>query len=284
MSFDVIIVNYNCCEALSRCLSGLEKWEPEKLDSIYVVDNSQSPLPDDLVKKFPKVMWLSNRKNVGFARAVNQAFTKTFAPYVCLLNPDAEIAGPLWSPVEEWLEENPQVGIVGPRILDTDGSIQGSARAFPSFATAFFGRSSFFSRLCPGNPLTQKNILTGLSTYEPINVDWVSGACMVVRRSAVKQVGLMDQRFFLYWEDCDWCTRFRNAGWLVAYYPGAGPVVHHVGQSSQNARWLSLYHFHRSAVLLYRKYDHTPAKIGSLVALVGATLRFGALGLKLTLK
>lgn len=284
MSFDVIIVNYSCHEALGRCLSGLERWERSKLDTVYVVDNSQTSLPDDLVRRFPGVIWLANSENVGFARAVNQALAKATAPYVCLLNPDAEVSGPLWGPLEEWLERNSRVGIVGPRILNTDGSIQGSARTFPTLATAFFGRTALISRLFPDNPFTKTNILTSRSICEATDVDWVSGACMIVRRSAVKDVGPMDQKFFLYWEDCDWCTRFRSAGWKIVYHPGAGPVVHHVGQASKNARWLALYHFHRSAVLLYWKYDRTPARIGSLIALAGATLRCGVLGLKLALR
>lgn len=284
MSFDVIIVNYSCHEALGRCLSGLERWERSKLDTVYVVDNSQTSFPDDLVRRFPGVIWLANSENVGFARAVNQALAKATAPYVCLLNPDAEVSGPLWGPLEEWLERNSRVGIVGPRILNTDGSIQGSARTFPTLATAFFGRTALISRLFPDNPFTKTNILTSRSICEATDVDWVSGACMIVRRSAVKDVGPMDQKFFLYWEDCDWCTRFRSAGWKIVYHPGAGPVIHHVGQASKNARWLALYHFHRSAVLLYWKYDRTPARIGSLIALAGATLRCGVLGLKLALR
>jgi len=284
LSFDVIIVNYSCHEALGRCLSGLERWERSKLDTVYVVDNSQTSFPDDLVRRFPGVIWLANSENVGFARAVNQALAKATAPYVCLLNPDAEVSGPLWGPLEEWLERNSRVGIVGPRILNTDGSIQGSARTFPTLATAFFGRTALISRLFPDNPFTKTNILTSRSICEATDVDWVSGACMIVRRSAVKDVGPMDQKFFLYWEDCDWCTRFRSAGWKIVYHPGAGPVIHHVGQASKNARWLALYHFHRSAVLLYWKYDRTPARIGSLIALAGATLRCGVLGLKLALR
>ncbi|OPL16195.1 MAG: hypothetical protein AVO38_09015 [delta proteobacterium ML8_D] len=283
MSFDVIIVNYNCYEALSICLSGLEKWEPGKINTIYVVDNSRKPLSNGVLRRFPKVIWLANSKNVGFAAAVNHALAKASAPYVCLLNPDAVISGPLWGPLEEWLKKNAQVGIVGPKILDADGSVQGSARAFPSLSTAFFGRTSLISRLWPDNPFTRKNILSDPSLSKPISVDWVSGACMIVNRSAVKDVGTLDQRFFLYWEDCDWCTRFRCAGWKVIYHPGIGPVIHHAGQASKNARWLALYHFHRSAVLLYWKYDRTPARIGSLIALAGATLRFAAMGLKLAL-
>ena len=283
MNFDVIIVNYRCYEALSTCLSALER-ETEELGKVFVVDNSEIPPPNDLMERFPKVNWLLNKKNVGFARAVNQGIAQTRAPYICLLNPDSEVSVPLFGPLEKWLEDHPRVGVLGPKIQDADGSVQGSARGFPSLATAFFGRSSVISRLWPDNPITRQNILTGRSLNRPIDVSWVSGACMVIRRSAMEDVGPMDQRFFLYWEDCDWCTRFRSAGWRVVYHPGIGPVIHYGGQSSKMVKWLTLYHFHRSAVLLYWKYDRTPARIGSLLAAVGAVLRCSILGLRLILK
>ena len=283
MGFDIIIVNYRCYEALAACLSALER-ETEGLSRVFVVDNTGLSVPDDLAERFPEVNWLLNRRNLGFARAVNQGIAQTTAPYICLLNPDTVISGPLFGPLEEWLEDNPDVGIVGPKIQDGDGSVQGSARAFPSLATAFFGRTTLVSRLWPDNPITRQNILTDRSLHGPIDVDWVSGACMVIRRSAMEEIGPMDQRFFLYWEDCDWCTRFRSAGWRVVYHPGLGPVIHYGGQSSKNAKWMALYHFHRSAVLLYWKYDRTPARIGSLLAAVGAVLRCGLLGLRLVLR
>ncbi|OEU73054.1 MAG: hypothetical protein BA864_07480 [Desulfuromonadales bacterium C00003093] len=281
MGFDVIVVNYRCHEALTKCLSSLETWESEKLSTVFVVDNSEVPLPDELVGRFPRFIWLVNPENVGFSRAVNQALRKVSAQYVCLLNPDAEISGTFWSPVEDWLNANQDVAVLGPRIIDTDGSIQGSARAFPTLATAFFGRTSLFSRLWPHNPITRKNILAIPSLRAPIDVDWVSGACMIVRRSAIEQVGSLDKKFYLYWEDCDWCTRFRIAGWKVVYHPGVGSVIHHGGRASMNAKWTALYHFHRSAFLLYWKYDRTPVKIGSLFAFAGAMLRCGIQGLKL---
>jgi GT2 family glycosyltransferase len=283
VSFDVVIVHYRCHKVLVSCLSTLERQAPD-LGKIFVVDNSEDPLPSDLMEEFPEVNWLLNKKNVGFARAVNQGIAQTHAPYICLLNPDTEISGPLFGPMERWLEDHPHVGVLGPKIQDTDGTVQGSARGFPSLATAFFGRTSTISRLWPGNPITRQNILTGLSLSRPIDVDWVSGACMVIRRSAMKDVGPMDQRFFLYWEDCDWCTRCRSAGWRVVYHPGLGPVIHYGAQSSKDNKWMALYHFHRSAVLLYWKYDRTPARIGSLLATLGAILRCGVLGLRLALK
>jgi GT2 family glycosyltransferase len=279
VSFDVIVVDYESHEELRACLAGLVRWESDNLGRVVVVDNSPAPAPQDLAR-FPLVTWVRNRENVGFSRAVNQVFGTTRSPFVCLLNPDTVLSGPFWKALETWFCQNPKVGIVGPKIVDEDGSVQGSARAFPTLATAFFGRTSLFSRLFPANPLTRKNILTEQAGSSPSDVDWVSGACMFVRRAAAEQVGPMDERFFLYWEDCDWCTRFRRAGWRIVYHPGAGPVTHLGGRASRHSRRMALYHFHRSATLLYWKYDRSPGRIGSLAALLGAALRFGILSLK----
>jgi GT2 family glycosyltransferase len=284
MSVDVIIINYRSNDALKGCLAGLRKWEPEYLDQVVVVDNAGAEAPADLPVDLPGFTWLANEKNVGFAKAANLALSQTSAPYICLLNPDAIVSGPVWSGLCGWFGAHADAGVVGPRILNSDCSLQGSARAFPTLATSFFGRTSFLSRLWPDNPLTRRNVLARESLAGPLDVDWVSGACMVVRRSALEKVGLLDERFFLYWEDCDWCTRFRKAGWGVTYHPAIGPVVHHGGLSSRSARLLSLFHFHRSAVLLYWKYDRSPARLGSFLAFMGAAVRYGLLSLRVVLR
>lgn len=281
MRFDVIIVHYRAEQALAACLESLEIQEPERLRTVFVVDNSEHVLSPDLLQRFPSVSWVIHPQNVGFARGVNTALAQSEAPYICLLNPDAVLEGPLWGPLASWLVENQDVGVVGPRIFDADGTVQGSARSFPTLLTAFCGRSTLLSRLRPDNPWTRRNVLSRDGVNDPIDVDWVSGACLVVTREALSTVGPLDERFFLYWEDCDWCTRFRAAGWRVVHHPGLGPVRHQGGTSSRRARWLALYHFHRSAVLLYWKYDGSPARLGSLIALVGAVIRGSSLGLRL---
>lgn len=289
MAFDVIVVHYRTWDTLVRCLSSLEKWEPEHLGQVFVIDNSVQRAPDSFpLDDFSRATWIANTRNIGFAGAVNQILDRCSSSSVCILNPDAWIEGPLWSPLAAWLNDNPTVGIVGPRILEKSGSVQGSARSFPSIHTAFFGRTSLMTRLHPDNLLSRKQILArsedARAGSEPVDVDWVSGACLVARRSAIEAVGPMDSSFFLYWEDCDWCTRFLRTGWRVVYHPGMGPVRHLTGCSSQQVPWLSLYHFHRSAVRLYRKYDRSPAKTGSLLALLGAALRTAVLGFGLLVR
>ncbi len=277
MFFDIIIVSYRCNRSLVSCLSSLNRWGKDSIGQIFVVDNSESPLPPWLKERFKQIRWIENKKNIGFAGGCNRALSEAKAPWVCLLNPDTVLAGPIWSQFQQWLPEKEHIGVVGPKILDVDGRLQGSARSFPGLLTAFFGRTSLISRLSPGNPITRKNILTRPTDNSVKDVDWVSGACMLVNREAIRQVGPLDTGFFLYWEDCDWCTRMKMAGWRIVYHPGLGPVRHIGGVSSKRARLKSLYHFHKSAVKLYWKYDRSPLRLGSLLALVGAAARFGLL-------
>ncbi len=274
---DVVIVNYLDYDGLGRCLASLQRVGDPGLGRVVVVDNSPAPPPPGLKARFPGVGWLHCPENRGFAGGVNLGLARTEAPYVCLLNPDTMVQRPLFQGVAAWMDRHSDVAALAPKVVDPDGREQGAGRRFPDFSTAFFGRSSLLSRLFPGNAMTARNVIRGKEG--PQEVDWVSGACLVVRRKAVEVVGGMDTRFFIYWEDCDWCTRFRAAGWRVIYHPGLGPVVHEAGRSSNWRPIFALYHFHRSAVLLYSKYDTSPLKMATLVAAAGAVARFGLLSL-----
>jgi GT2 family glycosyltransferase len=131
-----------------------------------------------------------------------------------------------------FIDQNDNIGIMGPMIFDEDGGVQGSARSFPTILTSLFGRNSPITKIFPNNSITRSNILTNQSDGKtPMEVDWVSGACMVVRREAMQAVGGFDERFFLYWEDTDLCKRIRDAGWKVVYFPAA-KVIHSVGKAA----------------------------------------------------
>ncbi|MFP4347730.1 MAG: glycosyltransferase family 2 protein, partial [Desulfococcaceae bacterium] len=148
-----------------------------------------------------------------------------------------------------------------------DGGIQNSARSFPTPWTTFFGRSSWLSRRFPNNPITRRNLVNKRSDgNSPMEVDWVSGACMVVRRKAIEAVGPMDERFFMYWEDADWCRRMWDHGWRVVYYPKAC-IYHYGGKSSDQNRYRSAVEFHKSAYRLYSKY--ATSSLGKPFALIG---------------
>jgi len=270
---DIIIVNYNSTDYLLHCIKSVYASVQELPAKVFVQDNASEDGVDRVKVEFPKVILSKNSYNMGFSRAINNALRQGDSPYIVLLNPDSYVMDGFFEPILRYMEEHPNVGIVGPKILDHDGSVQGSARTFPSPLTGLFGRSSLLTRFFPNNRLTRENILTTRSDGKsPMEVHWVSGACMVVRRKAVDDVGPMDERFFLYWEDADWCRRMRRKGWKVVYFPES-PVVHYAGASSKQAPLRSIFEFHKSSYRLFEKYRKPSLWLLKPLAIVGLSLR-----------
>ncbi len=253
ITVDIIIVNYNSTEELLCCIRSLYECSPGISLLIHVQDNASTRGDVGRVTRdFPEVLLSRNSYNMGFAKAVNRAIKNGNAPYVLILNPDTLVLPGLLKATLRYMENHPEVGVLGPGILDSDGVVQGSARSFPNLLTALFGRKSILSKIMPENPITRENILTGRSDgMNPMEVGWVSGACMLVRRDAINSVGPLDERFFMYWEDADWCRRMWRKGWKVIYFPESS-MIHHVGVSSESNIFRSVLEFHRS---IYRLFD-----------------------------
>jgi GT2 family glycosyltransferase len=271
---DIVIVNYNSTDYILKCLQSVYADLDGFPATVWIEDNNSADGVNRISDQFPDVVLSRNKINLGFGAAVNRALEKGIAPYVVLLNPDARILEGFFSKILSFMEQNPQIAIAGPRILDEDGAIQGSARAFPTPLTALFGRSSLFTRLFPNNPISGSNILTNRSDgIHPLEVDWVSGACMVIRRKAINRVGCFDERFFMYWEDADWCKRMWDGGWKVVYYPLAG-IVHHVGVSSSQLLLKSRFAFHKSVYLLFEKYSPQTPWLIKIMVMAGLAARF----------
>lgn len=278
---DVIIVNYKTSEYLKDCLRSLAPICSKCLVKIYIQNNGASGDEDEFGIDDNSIHSSANSKNLGFSKAVNQALRKSTGKYVVLLNPDTHIINGFFESSIQFMESHPEVGILGPKILDGDGGIQNSARSFPTPLTTFFGRSSWISRKFPNNPITRRNLLNQRSKGDaPLEVDWVSGACMVVRRKAIEDVGPLDERFFMYWEDADWCRRMWNHGWRVVYFPGAS-IYHYAGKSSDQNLFQSTIEFHKSAYRLFSKY--TSSSFGKPFAMMGLAVHlvFALLGKKL---
>lgn len=274
---DIVIVNYNSTDYLLKCLKSIYADLDGFPATVWIEDNGSVDGIHRVTDRFPEVILTCNKRNLGFATAVNQALQKGIAPYVVLLNPDSRILKGFFRQVIPFMELNDRVAIAGPRILDGDGSVQGSARSFPTPLTALFGRSSLFTRILPNNPITISNILTSRSDgIHPMEVDWVSGACMVIRRKAVDAVGFFDERFFMYWEDADWCKRMWIGGWKVVYYPGAS-IVHYVGVSSNQLLLRSRFEFHKSVYLLFEKYSPAIPWLIKIMVMASLFMRFGLL-------
>ena len=279
---DIIIVNYNSTSHLLNCLNSIKVNNGFTGINVYVEDNGSKDDPERIIRMYPEVHLTLHNVNLGFAKAANSGIRRSSSPYVMLLNPDTLIQPGAIESLVGFMENNPTIGVTGPKILNTDGSVQGSARAFPTPLTALFGRSSVLTRMFPNNPITRANILTfKCNGRHPMKVDWVSGACMVVRRKAISQVGMFDERFFMYWEDADWCRRMWDKGWRVVYYPNA-EVVHYVGVSSEQRIARSVLEFHKSSYLLFGKYTRfpsgfKPAIIAALAFRLFVVLAFGAI-------
>jgi len=193
--------------------------------------------------------------NLGFARANNRALAVARGRHVLLLNSDAEVLPGALDSLVTFLDANPRVGVAAPRLLNSDLSDQGTARAFPTPAAAVFGRKSWLTRSFPHNRWSTR-YLTGrtCTDQKPFRVDWVSGACMMVRREAIDRVGSLDEGFFMYWEDADWCRRINAAGYDVMCLPAAR-VIHHEGGSSRGQPARLVWAFHRSVYHYYAKHD-----------------------------
>jgi len=248
-----VIVNFNAGDDLRAALASAARELHGRAWEGFVVDNASHDGSAAIAREFaPAVTLVANAANVGFGRAVNQALARARAPFVLIMNPDCRLEPGALAALEGELRREPQCAIAGPRILDPDGSVQGSARGDPDMFTGFFGRSAALRRLMPWLPASRRNVVdVSVPADAPsLAVDWLSGACVLARREALVAEGGFDERYFLYWEDADLCRRLRTRGYDVRYVPAA-TAVHRVGLSSRTARAPSVRAFHDSAYLYY---------------------------------
>jgi GT2 family glycosyltransferase len=221
------------------------------------------------------VICVENNENAGFARANNMGIERARGKYILLLNSDTEIIGNALEILVHFLDDHPDVGVATARLVYPDFTDQGVARAFPTPINSLFGRRSILTKLFPNNRFSKKYLISRLHTsYEPFEVDWVSGACMMVREKVIEDTGPFDERFFMYWEDADICYRIKQRGWKVYCVPEA-IVIHQEGKSAQRRTKSGLIiEFNKSVYRYYRKYHiHSSFALMNLVAILGLTMR-----------
>jgi len=257
----VIIVNWNVRDLLRRCLHSILANLPACQLEIIVVDNGSTDGSPEMVRtEFPQVHLMANPDNRGFTAANNQGLAVARGRYVLLLNPDTEVVGDALETLVAFADVHPDVGVVGPQLLNPDGTVQSSRRRFPTLATALL-ESTWLQPYAPRRLLARYYVLDRPDD-EVQDVDWVTGAALMARREAVEQVGPLDEGFFMYSEELDWCRRFRAAGWRVVYLPTAR-VIHHEGKSSEQVLPARHIHFQTSKIRYFRKY-HGPAAAEAL--------------------
>jgi GT2 family glycosyltransferase len=272
--YAAVLVNYNAGAELERALRSISDELAGHPWEAVVVDNASTDGSSAAVEAFAaNVRLMSNSANVGFARGVNQGLAATNAPFVLIMNPDCRLMAGAIAALRAVLDAHPPCAIAGPRILNPDGTVQGSARGDPDMLTGLFGRTTLLRRIVPFLPIARRNVVVDeaiRSGQVSIVVDWLSGACMLARRDALDAVKGFDERFFLYWEDADVCRRLRGRGYHVRYVPGA-TAIHRVGQSSRTARASAIRAFHESAYLYYATHV-APAPLSPKRAIARAIL------------
>lgn len=281
MDLSVIIVNFNVKEFLEQSLRSIQKACRNVRAEIIVVDNASSDGSVELVRqKFPDVKLIANVENVGFARANNQAIRQAQGDYILLINPDTIVQEDTFEVILNFFKAHPECGMVGCKILNPDGSLQlPCRRSFPTPWVAFT-KISGLSRLFPRSRLFGRYNLTYLDPDETYEVEAISGSFMFFRAEVVKRIGLLDESFFMYGEDLDWCYRIREAGWKIYYLPTT-KIIHFKGESSKNSTVDLTLQFYRAMKLFVEKhYHHRYWHVPQWFLMVGiwlrATLSFAA--------
>ena len=275
MSLGIVIVSYKCRELVLRCIESVAEHESALLASVVLVDNASGDGTVEVVReRWPELRIVANAQNVGFAAAANAGIRQlSECGVVCLLNPDAVLLNGGLSEAAAYLEAHAEVGVLGGRIVNADGSVQASARSFPGHRNAFFNRHSLTTKLLPGNRYSRDYLMTDWAHDEVRPVDWVSGAFMFIHRRAIEAAGVLDPAYFFSIEDVDYCRRVRDRGLEVVYFPPA-TIEHRVGGSSRKAVYRAMAAHHRGMWRYYRK--HLRGNPGLDVAtFAGICTRFG---------
>lgn len=280
----VVIVNYNTAELLERCLVALRQSDLDRACSVFVVDNGSQDGSSELVRsRFPDVTLLECGRNLGFARANNLALRRILAwlpqdvrrdHAVLLLNTDCFVRPDTLRQLVAVLDGEPDVGIVGPKLVRADGRLDlACRRSFPTPLTALWKLAGLAS-LFPRSQRFGRYNLTYLDPDQSAEVDAVSGACMLVRVEAIVQAGLLDEAYFMYGEDLDWAYRIKARGWRVRYEPRA-VALHLKGGSWGRRDPRVLREFYRAMVLFYRRHyaGRYPRVVDGLVY-AGISARF----------
>jgi hypothetical protein len=256
----VCIVNYNTKDRLKECIDSIY-YQTKGIDyELIVVDNSSRDGSCDMVKcSYPEVILIANEENKGFARANNQAIRKSRGKYLLFLNPDTVLLSNVLVILRDFFQKYPQAGAVGCRLLNRDGSLQTSSYRFPTLIQAL-GNIFLLNRILPYQWLRANlgyklgNLWGQFDPHDRIReVDYVTGACIMVRKDLLDKIGLFDPKFFLYFEEKDLCLRLKKAGWRVYFTPQAS-VMHYIAEASKLNKKYALFHRYRSMVYFYRKH------------------------------
>lgn len=254
MDASVIIVSWNAKAYLTECLDSIIKELEGNACEIITVDNASTDgSPDEVRARFPQVDLVVNETNQGFARANNTGIRRSSGRYIFLINSDVKVLYGCMASIIRYLDANQDIGILGPKILNKDLSLQKSCRKSPTLLLSLLSALGVDSTHMPQGETREAQVL--------------SGCFLAVRREAMESVGLLDERFFFYAEDTDWCKRFRDAGWKAVYFTGAS-AIHYGGSSSARAPFKFYVEMQRANLQYWEKHHGPFSKSAYMMIIV----------------
>jgi GT2 family glycosyltransferase len=251
----ICMVSLNCWTVLKPCLESLRDSRPGVSYEVIIVDNgSTDGTPEHVERSFPDVQMIRNGYNAGFTKATNQAIVKSSGRYILWLNTDTILKPGSLDKLHQFMEQRPQVGIAGPKVLNPDGTFQPQCKRGLPTPLASLSYMLGLHKIWPNNPRLGQYLLTHLPVDQASKVDAVSGCCLMARRAVWEQIGPLDEQIFAFGEDLDWCVRAKQAGWEVWYYP-ASAIVHLKGQGGVHSKpYHKAWGMHHGMWIFYRKH------------------------------
>jgi GT2 family glycosyltransferase len=276
----ITICSWNTLADTRACLQSLREAHDEAQFEVIVVDNASGDGSAEMIEReFPEITLLRQSTNLGFTGGHNLALERAQGRHKALLNSDTVVHPGAINALVAFMDANPRAGIVGPKLLNPDGSLQMSCRRFPNPVAAAF-RNTWLGKLFPNNKYVREYLMADFQHDQPREVDWVSGAALFIRSDTMNEIGKLDDEFFMYCEDVDLCKRAWDAGWKVMYCPQA-VISHAIGKSSDQVPNRMIARFHLSMLRYYRK--HVIARQSPVARPFSLAFAAGALGTRATL-
>ncbi|MDP1510154.1 glycosyltransferase family 2 protein [Paenibacillus ottowii] len=281
MDVSILVVNYNTCQLTLDCLQSVYASKTQYRYEVIVIDNHSNDGSVEAIRAaYPEITLIANKDNTGFAKANNQGMEVASGRYVLLLNSDTLVQPDTLDTMIQFMDTHPKIGASGCKVILPDGSLDKACkRGFPTPSASFYYAFGWSKRY-PDNPKYNQYQLGHLSPDDEYPVDVLVGAFMLVRKETIDQVGGLDETFFMYGEDIDWCYRIKQAGWGIYYYPRTY-IIHIKGGSARRRPLKIIYEFHRAMWIFHRKhYKQQYNWIINMAVYAGITVKFGMAFLK----
>ena len=269
----IVIVNWNTRDLLLKCIESLKiKTQQTKIEIIVSDNNSSDDSAEAVKKHYPDVTVLRNASNLGFAKANNVGIRFAKGKYICLVNSDIELVDDVVDKLYQYIETHNNIGAIGPQTVNADMSIRKNCREFPTLKNAF-NEALFLDKIFPGIKFFRARSMNWYSHNETRQVEVLSGCFLMVRKKVIEKIGMLDDRFFIYGEDVDWCKRISLAGWERVFYTDT-KAIHYAGSSSANAPVRFLIERLKSSLQYWEKHhSHIELFIFNLILFINFSIR-----------